>query len=45
LYDRRLPFGVKGPTGNVIGLAQSPGRLGVESALLTLHTKQSLSDR
>jgi hypothetical protein len=51
LYDRRLAFG-KGPTGNVIGLAQSPGRLGVESAilkigtikdttpLLTLHTKR-----
>jgi hypothetical protein len=49
LYDRRLAFGVKGPTGNVIGLAQSPSRLGVAlkigtikdtAPLLTLHTKR-----
>ena len=33
LYDRRLALGVKGPTGNVIGLAQGPGRLGVEFAI------------
>src|ERR1700730_13585308 len=33
LYDRRLAFRVKGPTGDDIGLAQSPGRLGVESAI------------
>jgi hypothetical protein len=33
LHDRRLAFGVQGQTGNVIGLAQSLGRLGVESAI------------
>src|SRR5580693_6360956 len=33
LHDWRLAFGVKGPTGNVIGGAQSPRRLRVESAI------------
>ena len=33
LHDRRLAFGVQGQTGNVIGLAQNLGRLGVESAI------------
>ena len=32
LYDRGLAFDVKGPAGNIVGLAQIMGRLGVEAA-------------
>ena len=43
LYDRRLTFGVKGPIGNVIGLAQSLGRLGVESAIAWVQAGQPVA--
>ena len=33
LEDWRPAFGVKGPAGNVVGLAQILGRFGVESAI------------
>ena len=33
LHDGRPAFGMKGPAGNVIGLAQGLGRLGVEAAI------------
>jgi hypothetical protein len=42
LHDGRPAFGVKGPAGNVIGLAQILGRFGVEAAIFENGTIEDI---